>query len=141
MLRDNVEPDPTKIEILTTKQTASMGEDLFISAEDKENDVLVGYLRLRIPSERVHRPEISLEPSTIVRELHVYGNLVPVGEHLSKAWQHKGYGSMLLSEAERITRDEYGRNKVVVISALGTKQYYMRTGYRHDGPYMSKRLD
>ena len=141
MLKDNVKPDPAKIEILTTKQAASMGEDLFISAEDVVNDVLVGYLRLRIPSKKAHRPEIDGEPCAIVRELHVYGTLVPVGKHLAKAWQHKGYGGILLSEAERVTREEYGKRKVVVISALGTKQYYMRTGYRHDGPYMSKKLE
>jgi elongator complex protein 3 len=141
LLRDNVKPNPEKIEILTTRQPANEGEDLFISAENTENDVLVGYLRLRVPSDHAHRPEINSEPCTIVRELHVYGPLVPVGKHLQKAWQHKGYGSILLSEAERITKIEYCRRKVVVISALGTKRYYMRTGYQHDGPYMSKRLD
>jgi elongator complex protein 3 len=75
-----------------------------------------------------------------VRELHVYGPLVPVGKHKAQAWQHKGYGEALLAEAERITHEEYRRRKVVVISALGTKQYYKRFGYRHDGPYMSKKL-
>jgi elongator complex protein 3 len=140
MLKDHVKPDPEKIQILTTKQQANEGEDMFISVEDMENDVLVGYLRLRIPSENAHRPEINSESCAIVRELHVYGSLVPVGKRLAKAWQHKGYGSMLLSEAERITREEFDRGKVVVISALGTKQYYMRTGYQHDGPYMSKKL-
>jgi elongator complex protein 3 len=141
LLKDRVKPDPAKIEILTTRQAASMGEDLFIFAEDVVNDVLVGYLRLRIPSEKAHRPEINREPCAVVRELHVYGSLVPVGKHVAKAWQHKGYGGILLSEAERIARKEYRRQKVVVISALGTKQYYMRTGYRHDGSYMSKRLE
>lgn len=141
MLKDSVKPDPAKIEMLITRQKASSAEDLFISVEDTQNNVLVGYLRLRIPSEKAHRPEITGEPCAIVRELHVYGTLVPVGKHLAKAWQHKGYGNKLLSEAERITREEYERRKVVVISALGTKQYYMRTGYRHDGPYMSKRLE
>jgi len=141
LLEGHIKADPSKIEILTTKQEANMGEDLFISAEDLSNDVLVGYSRLRIPSEKAHRLEVSSEPCAIVRELHVYGTLVPVGKHLAKAWQHKGYGNILLSEAERVTREEYGRRKIVVISALGTKQYYMRTGYRHDGPYMSKRLE
>jgi elongator complex protein 3 len=141
LLKNHVKPDTEKIEILTTKQPANKGEDLFISAEDTENDVLVGYLRLRVPSENAHRPEINSEPCTIVRELHVYGSLVPVGKHFAKAWQHKGYGKVLLCEAERITKQEYDRRKVVVISALGTKQYYMRTGYHHDGPYMSKRLE
>jgi len=57
---------------------------------------------------------------------------------MAKAWQHKGYGGLLLSEAERISREDYDRRKVVVTSALGTKQYYRRLGYEDDGPYVSK---
>jgi elongator complex protein 3 len=140
MLKDHVKPDPSKIEIRTNKQQANEGEDVFISAEDMRNDVLVGYLRLRIPSVKAHREEIIGEPCAIVRELHVYGIMVPVGRHFARAWQHKGYGNILLSEGERMTYEEYGRRKVVVISALGTKQYYMRTGYSYDGPYVSKWL-
>jgi elongator complex protein 3 len=75
-----------------------------------------------------------------VRELHVYGPLVPVGKHLAKAWQHKGYGGILLSEAECITSEDYGLEKILVISALGTKQYYKRFGYDYDGVYVSKML-
>jgi elongator complex protein 3 len=105
-----------------------------------ENDVLIGYLRLRIPSAKAHRPEIKAKPCAIVRELHVYGPLVPVGKHLAKAWQHKGYGGILLGEAERIAREEYCLEKILVISALGTKQYYKRFGYDYDGAYMSKTL-
>jgi elongator complex protein 3 len=140
MAVDGVKPDPDKIRILTVKYEASEGEEIFISAEDVENDVLIGYLRLRIPSEKAHRPEIKEKPCAIVRELHVYGPLVPVGKHLAKAWQHKGYGGILLGEAERITREEYGLEKILVISALGTKQYYKRFGYEYDGVYMSKTL-
>jgi len=102
--------------------------------------VLIGYLRLRIPSRKAYRPEINAVPSAIVRELHVYGPLVPVGKHSAKAWQHKGYGSILLSEAERVARGDYDSKKLLVISALGTKQYYMRFGYNRDGVYVSKRL-
>ncbi|MEM3874092.1 MAG: tRNA uridine(34) 5-carboxymethylaminomethyl modification radical SAM/GNAT enzyme Elp3 [Candidatus Bathyarchaeia archaeon] len=141
LLADGVKPNPEKVEILTTRYEASEGEEIFISAEDKENDVLIGYLRLRIPSEKAHRPEIRAEPCSIIRELHVYGPVVPVGKKLPKAWQHKGYGSILLAEAERITRQEYGFKKILVISALGTKQYYKRFGYAHEGPYMSKMLN
>jgi len=64
----------------------------------------------------------------------------PVGKHLARAWQHKGYGGVLLGEAERISREEFGLGKVLVISALGTKQYYRRFGYDYDGVYMSKTL-
>jgi elongator complex protein 3 len=102
--------------------------------------VLIGYLRLRVPSKKSHRPEIISAPSAIVRELHVYGLLVPVGKHSKGAWQHKGYGSILLSEAERIAEDDYELKKLLVMSALGTKQYYMHFGYSPDGVYVSKLL-
>jgi elongator complex protein 3 len=141
MLMDKVKPNPENIRILTAKYTASEGEEMFISAEDTENAVLIGYLRLRIPSAKAHREEIRAHPCSIIRALHVYGPLVPVGEHLAKAWQHKGYGGILLAEAERVSREDYGLEKVAVISALGTKQYYMRFGYQYDGMYMSKMLE
>ncbi len=137
---DNITPDIDDIKILTTRYPASEGQEIFISAEDPKKNVLIGYLRLRIPSKKAHRPEITSVPSAIVRELHIYGLLVPVGKHSRRAWQHKGYGSILLSEAERITRDDYELKKLLVTSALGTKQYYMRFGYSPDGVYVSKRL-
>ena len=73
-------------------------------------------------------------------ELRVYGPLVPVGKHLAGAWQHKGYGGVLLSEAERAAMEDYNRTKMVITSALGTKEYYKRVGYDYDGPYVSKQL-
>ena len=119
---------------------ASQGQEFFISVEDLKNRILIGYLRLRIPSSMAYRKEIS-SSSAIVRELHIYGPMVPVGTHKTKAWQHKGFGSILLSEAERITKEDYDLKKILVISALGTKQYYMRFGYKHDGVYVSKNLE
>lgn len=139
-LKDGVKPDLNNIKIVTTKHKASEGEDIFISAEDPVNDVLIGYLRLRIPSREAHRLEIKTRSCSVIRELHVYGPLVPVGEEIAKAWQHKGYGEILLSNAERITREEYDREKIIVTSALGAKQYYKRFGYGYDGAYMSRAL-
>ena len=139
-LKDKVKPDPDKIEIRTVTEEASGGTELFISAEDPVNDVLLGYVRLRIPSGSASRPEIVPEKTAIVRELRVYGPLVPVGKHVAGAWQHKGYGSILLSEAERAAKEDYHRSKIAVTSALGTKQYYRQFGYSYDGPYVSKCL-
>jgi elongator complex protein 3 len=120
---------------------ASGGTEIFLSYEDEELDVLVGYVRLRIPEESAHRSEIRDRKSAIIRELHVFGPTLPVGIRSDSAFQHRGYGSKLILEAERIARDEYDRDKMVVISALGTKSYYARFGYSHDGPYVSKLLD
>jgi elongator complex protein 3 len=130
-----------KVDILTAEYDASEGKEIFISAEESKNDALIGYLRLRMPSEKAHRKEVKAKPCSIVRELHVYGSLVPVGKHFDQAWQHKGFGNILLATAENITRDDYGLKKILVISALGTKQYYKRLGYERDGVYMSKTLE
>jgi elongator complex protein 3 len=45
-----------------------------------------------------------------------------------------------MEEAERIAVDEFDAKKMVVISALGTREYYRKLGYRSDGPYVSKAL-
>ena len=123
----------------TVKYEASGGEEIFLSFEDPDQDILVGYVRLRVPGES-HRPEITGHNSALVRELHVFGQTVPVGERLENAFQHRGFGASLLKEAEKMAREDYDRDKMLVISALGTKAYYARYGYEKDGPYVSKRL-
>jgi elongator complex protein 3 len=134
----HVKPNLEKVKIYSQCYEASQGKEYFISAEDKENDVLLGYLRMREPSAKAHRAEITQVPSAIVRELHVYGQLVPVGKRFDEAWQHKGFGAVLLSEAERLAREVSGVKKLLVISALGTRIYYKRFGYEPDGVYVSK---
>ena len=138
MLRDGVKPDLDRVKLVTQSYEASGGIEVFISLEDPVEDILLGYVRLRIPSTKAHRPEITSEKTAVIRELRVHGPLVPVGEYNLKAYQHRGYGRMLLKEAERIAVDDYARRKVAVMSALGTKQYYMRLSYSFDGPYMSR---
>jgi len=140
MLKKCISPVTDDVKLMITREKTSKGEDVFISFEDPVNSILVGYLRLRIPSEKAHRSEVSSKPSSIVRELHVFGTMVPVGERRLDAWQHKGYGRRLIAEAERVSVEEYDRKRVVILSALGTKRYYMRLGYSYDGAYMSKRL-
>ncbi|MCC6042235.1 MAG: tRNA uridine(34) 5-carboxymethylaminomethyl modification radical SAM/GNAT enzyme Elp3 [Candidatus Verstraetearchaeota archaeon] len=137
-LKRGVRPDPESIRLRVERYEASEGIEVFITCEDVANDILIGLLRLRVPSDRAFRPEVVEKPSAIVRVLHVYGDVVPVGERDENAWQHRGYGSMLLREAERIAREEYDARKVLVLSALGVKEYYAKQGYKKDGVYMSK---
>ncbi len=139
-LKENLRPNPDHVELKKTVYEGSGGTEVFLSFEDAEQHLLIGYVRLRIPGEWAHRPEIAGQNAAIVRELHVFGQTVPVGNRVEVAFQHKGYGSRLLREAERVAVEEYNRKKMLVISALGTKAYYARFGYRHDGPYVSKPL-
>jgi elongator complex protein 3 len=88
---------------------------------------------------RPHRNE--LVNSVIVRELHVYGQAVSVGiKEINDSYQHRGYGMKLLREAERIAKHELSVEKIAIISAVGTRQYYRKLGYCQDGPYVSKVL-
>jgi len=137
--KDHIKLEERNLRVLTRRYKASEGEEIFISLEDPVNDVLVGYLRVRLPSDKAHRPEIAGKNASLIRELRVLGPLVPVGRKAIEEYQHKGYGKLLLKGAEEISR-EYGCRKILVTSALGTKRYYMRFGYRYDGPYMSKKL-
>jgi elongator complex protein 3 len=137
---DGVEPRPKRVEIIAQTYEASEGIEVFVSAEDRTADALVGLLRMRIPSEGTTRPEIGVD-TALVRELHVYGRMVPVGGRLPDAWQHMGWGESLMAKAERLAIEEYDRKKMVVMSALGTKAYYARLGYGKEGVYVSKRLN
>ncbi|MEM2950550.1 MAG: tRNA uridine(34) 5-carboxymethylaminomethyl modification radical SAM/GNAT enzyme Elp3 [Nitrososphaeria archaeon] len=121
-----------------TEYKASEGTEVFLSFETADRRALVGFIRLRKPSEKAHRSEV--KNSAIVRELHVYGQAVPVGEKTDESWQHRGYGRRLLEEAERITREEFGLDKILVTSAVGVRKYYEKFGYSLMGPYMGKVL-
>jgi len=140
MLKEGLVPDPGDVRLLDRREEASGGVDIFLSFEDVRRDILIGYVRIRMPSELAHRPEVRERPSAIIRELHVYGPMVPVGVQRPDGWQHRGYGRRLIAEAERVAREEYDARKMLVLSGLGVKPYYARLGYRHDGPYMSKPL-
>ncbi len=127
------------LEMFCRRYYASDGEEHFISLEDKSHDVIVGYLRLR-DLRSTYRPELSREPCMIVRELKVLGREAPLSERTSEAFQHRGYGKKLLSEAERICNETYDKKYLFVLSGIGVKQYYKNLGFSEDGPYMKKKV-
>jgi len=124
-----------KVELKVNRYDASGGEEFFISAEDLENYLLLGFCRLRFPKEFL-RSEITTT-SALIRELHVYGIAAAIGE--KGLVQHKGWGKKLMEKAEEIAK-QYGKNKIVVISGIGVKEYYRKLGYTKEGPYMVKRV-
>ena len=129
------------VSLLREEYDASQGREIFLSYEDKSKGILIGFLRLRKPSNLSHRSEISGNNTCLVRELHVYGSVTPLGINDSKTWQHRGFGESLMAEAERIAGKELHAKKMVVISALGTKEYYKTLGYKPQGPYMVKAIN
>jgi len=124
---------------------SSQGKEVFLSLEDYDNETLYGFLRLRKLA-KPHRKELREKdgnPSAIVRELHVLGQVVDVGNNNDfniNSSQHRGYGSNLLGIAENIVKNEFGLDSLSIISAIGTRQYYKKLGYEENGPYVSKEL-
>ena len=127
------------IKLMKEEYSAGMGREIFLSHEDPLNDILIGFLRLRIPSSIAHRREVD-EKTAIVRELHVYGQMAELGQKKDEIWQHMGYGEDLLAEAEKLALETYDKNKLLIISGVGARNYYRKFGYEREGPYMSKIL-
>src|SRR3989338_4952590 len=127
-----------KVKLVRYDYNSSSGEEIFLSYEDVSQDILVGFIRLRIPY-KPFRPEIT-NKSAGIREIHVYGNIVPIGKKSEKDAQHHGYGTKLMQEAERIAKEEYDINKILVTSGIGAKAYFYKLGYQKDSVYVSKVL-
>src|SRR3989344_6483902 len=83
-------------------------------------------------------PNVSNAKRAIVRELHVYGQALNLGDR-GEAGQHKGYGKWLMDEAEKIAKEQ-GIEKLEVISGIGVREYYKKLGYEIEGFYMVKKL-
>ena len=135
------EEEPRNVELDVETYEAAEGTEHFVSFEDFDRDLLVGFCRLRFPGDPVRR---ELEDAAVVRELHVYGNEVGVGAEASGEdgdYQHEGYGRRLLAEAEELARDA-GYAKLSVISGIGVREYYReKLDFYQDGPYVSKALE
>ncbi len=116
---------------------ASGGKEFFIAIEDVANDILYGFCRLRFPGQQLS--EHFTKTTAMIRELHVYGAAVGIGEDESEATQHKGYGKQLVAKAEAIAK-EHNYDKMLVISGVGVKEYYKKLGYAKEGTYVSKLL-
>ena len=124
--------------LFSESYTACGGEETFISIEDKNEESIAGFLRFRLPSENIFRPEIT-EKTALIRELHVYGNMIQIGNKNPSIGQHTGFGERLLKEAENLAINN-NKDEIAIISGIGSRNYYRKFGYERKGPYMAKKL-
>ncbi|MBU1017911.1 tRNA uridine(34) 5-carboxymethylaminomethyl modification radical SAM/GNAT enzyme Elp3 [Patescibacteria group bacterium] len=114
---------------------ANDGQEFFISIEEPNLDKIIGLCRLRFPKKTIFD---ELKGAAIVRELHVYGRQQSLMEEGVKSdTQHLGFGRELMDKAEMLTH-EAGYQKIAVIAAIGTREYYRKLGYELEGTYMTK---
>jgi elongator complex protein 3 len=118
---------------------AGGAEEHFVSWVTRD-DKLAGFLRLSLPGPDSPDPGLpDLKDSAIIREVHVYGQSLQVGESKDGAAQHSGLGTQLLEKADEIARSR-GFQKIAVISAVGTRRYYLNRGYQRGEYYLVKDL-
>lgn len=135
--RQQVDGDTLSLQI-TTYETEGTVEH-FLGYETPEGK-LAGFLRLSFPDQAQTLPLPELAGHAMIREVHVYGPVVPIGESGTGEAQHIGVGSRLIATARRLARDA-GYARLAVISAIGTQGYYARHGFAVDGLYMTVGLD
>jgi elongator complex protein 3 len=107
---------------------------------DTQDDLLAGFLRLSLPDQCSPSTGIpELKDAAMIREVHVYGQSLAVGAEKAGAPQHAGLGTALLRQAETVAR-QAGFVRLAVISAVGTRQYYLDRGYCRGDLYLIKSI-
>lgn len=125
-----------KVKLKIRQYRASGGEEFFLTFEDE--NFLYALLRLRFPSKKT--PLFStLKKAAIIRELQVFGEQVPISKRQKTATQHKKLGKKLVLKAEKLAGKK-GYKKMAIISGVGVRGYYQKSGYKLIDTYMLKSL-
>jgi elongator complex protein 3 len=135
--------DPKKIKLKTVEYSTSVSHEVFLQfvvnvAEKNltrgnerhqlvQREKILGFLRLSLPTTKNFISE--LEDAAIIREIHVYGQMALIGDEANGKAQHLGLGSKLIKRAIEIA-EENKYQKLAVISAIGTREYYRQKGFQ-----------
>lgn len=149
--------DSSKLKLEEIKYKTSSSNEIFLQyvVEDENNvgkNKIVAFLRLSLPTEKSFIKE--LENSAIIREIHVYGTVVDIGEVRDEKAQHLGLGKKLIQRAVEIVKNNNLENSKIkiqknhvaefkylaVISAVGTREYYRQRGFKDGELYQSMKI-
>ena len=105
------------------------------------DDALAGFLRLSLPGKDSPATGLDdLNGAAIIREVHVFGQSLAVGAEQNGVAQHTGLGTELIQRAETIAQQK-GFRHMAVISAVGTRLYYLERGFTRGELYLLKKVD
>jgi elongator complex protein 3 len=129
---------------------ASDGKEIFLQyvtadkparkGEPQPGKKLFALLRLRIPNNSKDHFLPVLKNAALIREVHTYGKLTQIDQQDATSPQHIGFGKKLLLKAEKIAKEEFNLDKIVVISGVGVRGYYKKQGYKLRDTYLVKNL-
>lgn len=138
-------PDPAELELDVVSYTTPTSQERFLQWVTPEGKI-AGFLRLSLPDQRFvaecakrygDDAPVGLREA-MIREVHVYGVAARVGQE-GVAAQHRGLGRALVARACELSR-EAGFERINVISAVGTREYYRSLGFADHGLYQQKAL-
>lgn len=127
----NKELDPSTLVLSEIEYPTSVGPEIFLQFKGQTvgkdpAEKLAGFLRLSLPT--TVAPIEELSNCAIIREVHVYGQAVPVGDKKNEHSQHLGLGKKMIDRAKELAKIA-GYEKLAVISAIGTREYYQKLGF------------
>jgi elongator complex protein 3 len=129
-----IDAESLRLESLRYETDATREAFLHYATPD---DRLAGFLRLSLP--QAEPPIEELDGCAVIREVHVYGPALELGDRQAGSAQHAGLGTQLIEEAKRIAREE-GYERLAVIAAVGTRSYYRERWFERVALYMSCRV-
>lgn len=119
----------------------SVSAEYFLSYKTKLSDKIAGFLRLSLPKKELSKNHFfkELRECAMIREVHVYGQIVGLGKRSDGYIQHLGLGTKLIAISEDMAKNS-GFQKIAVISAVGTREYYRKRGFHDTGLYLVKNI-
>lgn len=130
--RDDLRPGDLQLRTLSYNTDAT--SEHFLSFERTDGRI-AGFLRLSLPHFEADLPLPELANQAMIREVHIYGPALPIGEESQGEAQHIGLGRQLIERAKEMAKAA-GYHRLAVISAIGTQNYYARHGFYPDGLYL-----
>ena len=138
--------DPTTLRLDEVRYETAGSDQVFLQFVGRVTrdgpERLAGFLRLQLPSGGDGPGEPlcdELRGAAIVREVHVYGQVVGLGARLRGKAQHAGLGTRLMDRAVALAADA-GFERLAVISSVGTRAYYRKLGFDDGDLYQVRRL-
>lgn len=131
--------DPSTLVVSELEYQTSVGKEIFLQYKGQtigvnSEEKLAGFLRLSLPIETP--PIDELKSCALIREVHVYGQAVPVGDKKNEHSQHLGLGTKMIHRAKELAK-QAGYQKIAVISAIGTREYYRKLGFEDGKMYQN----
>lgn len=129
-----------KTKLFIRTYPVSNGTEYFLSFESPDQKILYAFCRLFLPNKNLPITSYELlitSDSALIRELHTYGEMVPITA--KGKIQHTGLGKKLLAQTEKIAQKNHYQ-KFSVISGIGVRGYYRKLDYHLDNTYMVKNL-